>query len=188
MKRVSLTIPTFGMHGKSAKCSKDTNFSASLGPGGHAWNVVRSESDDLIFKHAAKSGAKTFDGTKVTEIQFVLHEEKDFPSDPDVANPGRPVSVTWARKDGSTGTINFDYLIDASGRAGLMSTKYLKNRTVNAGLKNIANWTYWKAAGPYSPGTERENSPFFECLTGRNYLCFALFEPPKATEEQNTDE
>jgi hypothetical protein len=36
-----------------------------------------------------------------------------------------------------TGKIMFDYLVDASGRNGVMSTKYLKNRKFNAALKNI---------------------------------------------------
>ena len=85
-----------------------------------------------MFRHAGKCGALVFDGTKVNELEFTPYEDKDFPKDPKVANTGRPVSGTWSRKD-------FDYIIDASGRAGLVSTKYLKNRTLNEGLKNIAN-------------------------------------------------
>ena len=122
--------------------------------------------DELIFRHAEKSGAHTFDGTKVNEIQFEPYEDKDFPADPKLANQGRPVSATWSRKDGSSGKISFDYIIDASGRAGLISTKYLKNRSLNEGLKNIANWTYWKGAAAYGDGTERQSSPFFEALSG----------------------
>ena len=81
-------------------------------------------------------------------------------------NPGRPVSASWSRKDGSSGVIEFEYLVDASGRAGLVSTKYLKNRKNNQALKNIANWGYWKGAGKYGQGTSREGVPFFEALTG----------------------
>jgi hypothetical protein len=44
-----------------------------------------------------------------------------------MANPGRSVSASWSRKDGTSGTINFDYLVDGSGRNGIISTKYLKN-------------------------------------------------------------
>jgi hypothetical protein len=77
------------------------------------------------------------------------------------------VSATWTRKeDGSTGTINFDYLIDASGRVGIMSTKYLKNRHFNQGLKNVASWGYWKNAGRYGVGTPQEGVPYFEALSG----------------------
>ena len=123
-----------------------------------------------MFRHAEKCGALVFEGTKVTELVFSPCEDKDFPKDPKVANTGRPVSTTWSRKDGSSGKINFDYIIDASGRAGLISTKYLKNRTLNEGLKNIANWAHWEDAAPYSEGTPRQSSPFFEAFEGTSPL------------------
>jgi hypothetical protein len=53
------------------------------------------------------------------------------------------VSAAWTRKeDGTSGVIKFDYIVDASGRMGIMSTKYLKNRHFNQGLKNVASWGY----------------------------------------------
>jgi len=130
--------------------------------------VVRSESDEMIFRHAASSGAKTFDGTKVDSITFEDYPQDGFDADVHLSNPGRPVSANWSRKeDGTTGTIKFDYIIDASGRNGIISTKYLKNRRHNEGLKNIANWTYWKGAKRFNPGQKNENSPFFEALQGK---------------------
>lgn len=144
-----------------------TDFIAAGGPNNYAWNVVRSEADDLMFKHAAKCGADTFDGVKVTDIEFVPSDIPSVYQDADAPNPGRPVSATWTRKeDGTSGKISFDYLVDGSGRAGIVSTKYLKNRKNNKGLKNIANWAYWKGAGKYGEGTVREGQPFFEALTG----------------------
>jgi hypothetical protein len=68
----------------------------------------------------------------------------------------------------TTGTTTFDYLVDATGRAGLISTNYLKNRHFNASLKNIAIWGYWKDVGTYGVGTEREGAPWFEALTGES--------------------
>ena len=56
--------------------------------------------------------------------------------------------------------MRFDYLVDASGRAGLVSTKYLKNRKNNQGLKNLANWGYWKGAGEYAVDTETRFTSF----------------------------
>ncbi len=43
-------------------------------------------------------------------------------------NPRRAVraQLSGGGRDGSSGTISFEYLIDASGRNGLMSTKYLR--------------------------------------------------------------
>lgn len=63
------------------------------------------------------------------------------------------------------GTTTFTHLIDATGRAGLMSTKYLKNRHFNASLKNIAVWGYWRDVGGYGLGSKRQGSPWFEALT-----------------------
>ncbi|KAL8734599.1 MAG: hypothetical protein Q9181_003151 [Wetmoreana brouardii] len=143
-----------------------TDFVAAGGPNNYAWNVVRSEADDLMFKHAAKVGATTFDGVKVNNIEFVPSDIPSVHQDADAPSPGRPVSATWScKEDGSSGKITFDYLVDASGRAGIVSTKYLKNRKNNQGLKNIANWAYWKGAGNYGEGTSREGQPFFEALT-----------------------
>lgn len=144
----------------------DTDFIAAGGPESYTWNVVRSESDDLIFRHAEKCGAKIFDGVKVESIAFNESSGIDVPEGSKVADIGRPVSATWKRKDGTTGSIKFDYLVDGSGRAGLVSTKYLKNRSYNQGLKNVASWGYWSGTDQYGMGTRRQNSPFFEALTG----------------------
>ncbi|KAJ8488641.1 hypothetical protein ONZ51_g3445 [Trametes cubensis] len=81
------------------------------------------------------------------------------------ARLGRPKSVTYETAFGGKREITFDYLVDASGRAGIMSTKYLKNRKFNASLKNVAVWGYWKNTGMYGRGTDRENAPFFEALS-----------------------
>jgi flavine halogenase len=119
----------------------------------------------LLFRHAAKSGVKAFDGVKVNSVEFT-------PSPISNSGPGRPVSASYTRKsDGAHGVVKFDYIIDASGRVGILNTKYLKNRMYNQGLKNIANWAYWKATGKYGQGTARENSPYFEALKG-------MFHPP----------
>ncbi|KAL9124476.1 MAG: hypothetical protein Q9217_006192 [Psora testacea] len=143
-----------------------TDFLAAGGPKGYAWNVVRSEADDLIFRHAGKSGAKIFDGVRVKSIDFVPLDNKNDTKDSELPDPGRPVSATWSRKDGSSGVIKFEYLVDASGRAGLVSTKYLKNRRYNQGLKNVASWGYWRGTDTYGVDTNREGQPYFEALQG----------------------
>ena len=122
-----------------------------------------------MFQHAGKSGAKIFDGVKVGSLEFVPVDGQSDTSDSEVPNIGRPVSATWSRKDGSSGVVKFDYLVDGSGRAGLMSTKYLKNRRYNQGLKNVANWGYWEGATHYGIGTFKEGAPYFEALPG-NYI------------------
>ena len=144
----------------------DTDFIAAYGSNGYSWNVTRSECDNLIFEHAKECGAKTFDGCKVHSLAFLSRDGKAVPPDFDVANPTKPVSAAWSHKDGSSGEISFDYLVDASGRFGLMSNKYLKNRHFNQGLKNVAFWAYWKGTGIYGNGTHEGGCPYFEHLQG----------------------
>ena len=144
---------------------KDTDFVQAAGPGNYAWNIIRSEADSLLFEHARESGAKAFDGVKVTEIKFNPQKEGSGND-----RLGRPISAVWQSKSESiSGTIAFDYLVDATGRTGLLSTKYLKNREYNTSLKNIALWGYWKNADVYGAGSDRENVPYFEALTGETF-------------------
>ncbi|TQV94672.1 hypothetical protein V2A60_005697 [Cordyceps javanica] len=146
-----------------------TDFLAAGGPEGYAWNVIRSEFDDLLFRHAGTCGAHIFDGTKVDTLQFQpfssSEQTEDATSEASVhVGLGRPVSATWSRKNGASGSITFDYLIDASGRRGILSTKYLKNRSFNENFKNIASWAYWKSENVYGEGTHMHGAPYFEAL------------------------
>ncbi|EIN06705.1 FAD/NAD(P)-binding domain-containing protein [Punctularia strigosozonata HHB-11173 SS5] len=126
----------------------------ALGPNAHSWNVSRADFDEILLRHAAESGAAVFERTRVNELHFSEDEQR------------RPISASYTRGE-ETGTISFDYLIDASGRAGILSTKYLKNRKFNESLKNIAIWGYWQSTGGYMKGTglDREGAPYFEALT-----------------------
>ncbi|KAI1776978.1 FAD/NAD(P)-binding domain-containing protein [Hypoxylon cercidicola] len=153
-----------------------TDFLASGGPDGYAWNVIRSEADELLFKHAGSCGAKIFDATKVASIEFApaTTPATGGALQPDQSDLGRPVSATWTQKDGTTGIIEFQYLIDASGRQGILSTKYMKNRKYNQGLKNVASWGYWKGGGVYGLGTHKEGSPYFEALTDGSGWCWFI--------------
>ncbi|CEL03677.1 hypothetical protein ASPCAL04824 [Aspergillus calidoustus] len=152
-----------------------TDFVIDRGPEHYAWNVIRSEADEMLFRHAGKSGAKILDGVKVTSVQFELAttqngvngttETNRGEAHSELPNPGRPVSASWTRKDdGATGIVRFKYIVDATGRAGLLNTKYLRNRHYSAALKNVANWAYYTGAGKYGDGTHLVNSPFFEAL------------------------
>ncbi|KAJ5772543.1 FAD/NAD(P)-binding domain-containing protein [Penicillium odoratum] len=143
-----------------------TDFVGAGGAGNHAWNVLRSEADEILFRHAEKSGANVFDGVKVQSLSFtktISSTSTRVGSGSSEERPGKPVSASWIRKsDDSSGTIQFDYLVDASGRAGLVSTKYMKTRIPNKQLQSMAVWGYWKGAGTYGPGA---GDPFSEALT-----------------------
>ncbi|PBK87739.1 putative halogenase [Armillaria gallica] len=147
----------FPKPGAALKLNQDkregyTDFTAN-GPDNAAWNVVRSEFDDLLLRHAAELGVHVYENVRVEKIHFSPDE------------PTRPVSLTWSKVDGTQGEVSFNWLVDASGRNGIMSTRYLKNRSFNKSLRNVAVWGYWTGTGQYAPGTKRENAPWFEALT-----------------------
>ncbi|HEV2370658.1 MAG TPA: tryptophan 7-halogenase [Streptosporangiaceae bacterium] len=116
----------------------ELNFDHLEGSNTYSFQVVRSEFDQLLLEHAAEQGVEVHQGTKVTGLAF---------------DGARPVSATWASGD-DQGTIAFDFLIDCSGRAGVMATKYLKNRTYNEAFRNIAVWSYWRGVKPLEKGPE----------------------------------
>ncbi|KIJ65857.1 hypothetical protein HYDPIDRAFT_109904 [Hydnomerulius pinastri MD-312] len=131
-----------------------TDFVA-LGHSNNSWNVTRSDFDKMLLDHARESGAWVHEKTKVQSVRFSSSE------------PSRPVAAEWSQSSGTgqEGVISFDFLVDATGRTGLMSNKYLENRHYNESLRNIALWGYWKGVGTYGGGTTREGAPWFEALT-----------------------
>jgi hypothetical protein len=94
-----------------------------------------------------------FQSTKVTSLDF---------------SGERPTLAHWTHGPSSqSGIITFDYLIDASGRAGLMPTRYLKNRRFNESLKNVAMWAYWRdTTDLIAPGATAEGAIYIEALSG----------------------
>ena len=120
------------------------NFGELSGNSTYSFQVTRSEFDQLLLENARTQRVKAFEGVEVRSICF------DGP---------RPVSATWHEKgknshDGTEGEIAFDYLIDASGRWSLMSTRYLKNRHYHKIFQNVAIWAYWKDADRMATGRQ----------------------------------
>ncbi|KAK8149421.1 hypothetical protein G3M48_007014 [Beauveria asiatica] len=78
-----------------------TDFLQVGGPEGYAWNVLRSEFDDILFRHAAVCGAQIFESTEVKQILFALERENTAAGPPDedevAVDAPRPESAIWAR-------------------------------------------------------------------------------------------
>jgi flavin-dependent dehydrogenase len=91
----------------------------------------------LILEHAKSQGVKVFEGTEIRNLIF---------------DGDRPRSATWMQVVGGsdTGEIFFDHLVDASGRAGVIATHYLKNRRYHNAFQNVAIWGYWTGASRMS--------------------------------------
>ncbi|HET9896746.1 MAG TPA: NAD(P)/FAD-dependent oxidoreductase [Streptosporangiaceae bacterium] len=95
----------------------------------NAWQVDRAEFDEVLLDHAVASGVDVKTGVTARAVTF---------------ENGRPASVTCVPDDGEPFTIEgFTHLIDASGRAGLLSARHFRTRHVEPTLRNIAIWGYW---------------------------------------------
>jgi flavin-dependent dehydrogenase len=110
----------------------------------YAFQVERADFDNMLLQHAASLGVTVCEGVEVQTLAF---------------DGDRPCSATWVRQagDGASperGEINFDYLVDASGRSGVMGTKYLQNRRYHKIFQNVAIWAYWKDADRMATGRE----------------------------------
>lgn len=107
----------------------------------YSWQVVRSEFDNLLLEHSRENQVDVQEGVAVKKVHF--------------DEAGRAVSAAWERTDRSeSGTIAFDYILDASGRAGLLATKHHSSRRLHDVFKNVALWGYWKGAKPLEQGPE----------------------------------
>lgn len=133
----------------------DTDFVA-LGASNNAWNVTRSEFDQLLLEHAKTCGVKVFTETRADTLQFAdeltpkpsrraSSADRHVTTTPPLSEAsssrrridsgfseatgiefgtmGRPVKASYSTDSGAKGTISFDYLVDASGRNGLLSTR-----------------------------------------------------------------
>lgn len=98
----------------------------------YTFHVKREEFDEILLRNAQKHGVQVFEGVAVKRIKF---------------DGERPIAAEWGTAENDIGgTIEFDYLIDASGRAGVMANQYLQSRTFMKAFQNVAVWGYWRDA------------------------------------------
>jgi len=109
----------------------------------YSWQVRRADFDKLLLDHARSQGVEAYEGATVRQIVF---------------DGDRAVSAEWERAAGpdgeaASGTLTFDYVIDASGRAGLLA-KHQQSRRHHEVFKNVALWGYWKNTKPFGRGPD----------------------------------
>ncbi|MGE5828081.1 MAG: NAD(P)/FAD-dependent oxidoreductase [Micromonosporaceae bacterium] len=113
----------------------DYRFGSLTGAYTYAWQVERADFDELLLRNAASQGARVHEGRQVTGVEF---DEQ-----------GRASAVTWQEPaTGASGRCSFDYLIDASGRAGVVANRHLSGRRFHESFKNVAMWAYWTGGRP----------------------------------------
>jgi flavin-dependent dehydrogenase len=103
----------------------------------YGFQVIRSEFDKLLLEHAKSEGVEVMEGLEVKELFF---------------NDDRPIGAACVNRNGVDKRISFEVLVDASGRNGLMATRYLHNRRYHEAFLNVALWGYWQNASRLSVG------------------------------------
>ena len=78
----------------------------------HAFQVRRSEFDDMLLRNAADKGARVYEGVRVTAVEFGNLERNE------------DTIVTLKSEDDSTQTWRTRFLIDASGRDTFLSDRF----------------------------------------------------------------
>ncbi|MEW6306276.1 MAG: NAD(P)/FAD-dependent oxidoreductase [Verrucomicrobiota bacterium] len=94
------------------------------------WQVLRSEFDVMLLKHAKSRGAKVVEETTVKEL---LKEN------------GRVTGVRVQTKDGEVKEVRAPITLDCTGKESFAAVRQLW-RVKDPGLNKVAVWTYYKGA------------------------------------------
>ena len=82
----------------------------------YAWQVRRSELDEILFRNAGRKGARTFEGCRARRVAFDA-DGADVEVEVEVGNPGA-ARQTWRAR----------YVVDASGRDTLLANHFGSKR------------------------------------------------------------
>ncbi|WP_327120491.1 FAD-dependent oxidoreductase [Nocardia sp. NBC_01730] len=97
-----------------------------------SWQVDRAAFDNILLRNASEQGAEVIEQATVKNVLF---------------DGDRPTAVEWTGPvDDRIRTTEFDFLVDASGRDGLLSKRHFGMRHQHPAFRNIAIWSYWKGA------------------------------------------
>jgi flavin-dependent dehydrogenase len=132
------------------------NFGELAGEHTYAFQVIRSEFDQMLLEHAASQGVKVYQGVEVRGLSFdgdrprraQWRQRSAYANGNSNSNGNHNGSAGGA----ASGEIAFDFVIDASGRSGILATRYLRNRRYHTVFQNIAIWGYYKNADRLATG------------------------------------
>ncbi|HEY4454496.1 MAG TPA: NAD(P)/FAD-dependent oxidoreductase [Pseudonocardiaceae bacterium] len=103
------------------------NWSQQMGPNVSSWQVDRADFDKLLLDHADSRGVRVVQGASVKRVLF---------------DGDRGYAAEWIHDSGTHFT-EFDYLVDASGRAGVLSAQHFRDRRRHEIFRNVAIWGYF---------------------------------------------
>lgn len=116
------------------------NWADLVHPDAWSWQVDRDAFDDILLHNAVDQGADVRQSADVKRVIF---------------DGQRPTGVEWSRRDGGPlHTAECRFLIDASGRAGLLSARHFRTRRAHSIFQNTAVWGYWTGARLLPDGPE----------------------------------
>ena len=104
-----------------------------------AYQVRRSEFDEILIRRAAHQGAQVFEGCRAREVEFLPQGRPD----------GMRVRVETENEDGSSGSWLARYLVDASGRDTFLGNR-LQNKHRNSKHNSAALYGHFKGAERYA--------------------------------------
>jgi flavin-dependent dehydrogenase len=100
----------------------------------NTWHVPRPEFDQMLFEHAAESGAECYQGVRVLDV--LMNGDR-----------AEGVKVQYEDEAGNTQTreLRASVVVDATGQSAILSNK-LGLRRVNPALKKAAIWGHFRGA------------------------------------------
>lgn len=105
------------------------------------YQVERADFDKMFLDHARECGAKVLEDTRVRSI---------------LAHGGTPSGITMTTPDGRHHTVHARYVVDASGRAGVLAHQHLGSRIPNPRLEKVAAFRHYDGVtedtNPGAPG------------------------------------
>jgi FADH2-dependent halogenase len=112
-------------------------------PQPQTWQVRRDVFDELLLRHAARSGADVREGCRATAVAFdaggvTVHYE----ARPGIADDARANGGSTEERAGAAHTIRAQAVVDASGRAGLVAQR-AGARVADPGLANVAIFSHF---------------------------------------------
>ena len=94
-----------------------------------AWQVRRSEMDEVLFRNAAARGARTVEGCKVRDVQF----------------DGDGATIHARMEDGASRSWRARFVVDASGRDTVLANKF-KSKKKNPKHNSTAVFAHFRNA------------------------------------------
>jgi len=115
------------------------DWSQLFGPDVSSWQVDRDDFDHILLRNAEKQGAEVIQEATVKKVLF---------------DGERAVGVEWVHNETPDEVITTpcDFVIDASGRGGVLTKQHFRNRVPHDIFRNVAIWGYWDG-GTRLPGT-----------------------------------